>query len=104
MREWKESFTKWYDYSPDYKVALRGFKRWCEQGKSIDHEAVKSALITMSNWQEEIINYHHCRWTNATVEGRHNRIKAYQRRHYFTRNRDRYKAGILVECNRKGLN
>ncbi|MFC3787277.1 hypothetical protein ACFOQM_00520 [Paenibacillus sp. GCM10012307] len=33
------------------------------------------------------MNYHRCRGINATVEGRHNRIKAYQRRHYFTRNR-----------------
>ncbi|NRF95761.1 transposase, partial [Paenibacillus frigoriresistens] len=49
---------------------------------------------------EEIVNYHQCRWTNATVEGRHNRIKAFQRRHYFTRNRSRYKVGILIECNR----
>ncbi|SFF04342.1 Transposase [Paenibacillus algorifonticola] len=54
-------------------------------------------------WKEEIINYHRCRWTNATAEGRHNRIKAFQRRHYFTRNRDHYKAGILVEYNRNRI-
>ncbi|OMF26761.1 ISL3 family transposase [Paenibacillus sp. FSL H8-0548] len=101
--EWKEAFTAWYDYSPSAEVATVGFNRWCEQGEKIDHEAIKSALKTMRNWQEEIINYHRCRWTNATVEGRHNRIKAYQRRHYFTRNRDRYKSGILVECNRNRL-
>jgi transposase len=101
--EWKESFTEWYDFSPDVAVATIGFKRWCEQGEQVAHEAVKSALKTMRNWQNEIINYHRCRWTNATVEGRHNRIKAFQRRHYFTRNRDRYKAGIIVECNRNRL-
>jgi len=101
--EWKETFTAWYDYSPNVEVAIHGFNRWCEQGEQIDHGAVKSALKTMRNWQEEIVNYHRCRWTNATVEGRHNRIKAFQRRHYFTRNRDRYKAGILVECNRNRL-
>ncbi|MFB6367874.1 hypothetical protein ACFCP7_28370 [Paenibacillus elgii] len=49
------------------------------------------------------MNYHPCRWTNATVEGRHNRIKAFQRRHDFTRNRSRYKAGILIECNRQRI-
>lgn len=98
--EWKEAFTAWYDCSPDFAVARRGFARWCEQGDSIDHAAVRSTLKTMRNWQEEIVNYHQCRWTNATVEGRHNRIKAYQRRHYFTRHYGRYKAGILVECNR----
>lgn len=98
--KWKEAFTAWYDYSPNIEVASEGFHRWCTEGEHINNEAVKSALKTMRNWQDEIINYHRCRWTNATVEGRHNRIKAYQRRHYFTRNQARYKAGILVECNR----
>ncbi|MCU6713270.1 ISL3 family transposase, partial [Paenibacillus sp. J5C_2022] len=98
--EWKEAFTTWYDCSPSYTVARQGFERWCRQGDQIEHAAVQSALKTMRNWQEEIMNYHQCRWTNATVEGRHNRIKAFQRRHYFTRNRNRYKAGILIECNR----
>ncbi|MEK4477184.1 transposase [Paenibacillus sp. FSL R7-0048] len=97
--EWKESFSGWYDYSPNFDVAQLGFTRWCQQGEGIEHEAVQSALKTMRNWEEEIVNYHHCRWTNAKVEGRHNRIKSYQRRHYFTRNRRCYKAGILFECN-----
>jgi transposase len=101
--EWKEAFTTWYNYSPNVEVATQGFTRWCKQGDKIIHEAVNSALKTMRNWQDEIINYHRCRWTNATVEGRHNRIKAYQRRHYFTRNRNRYMSGILVECNRNRL-
>jgi transposase len=98
--EWKEAFTTWYDYSPSNAVAELGFQRWCAQGEAIDHVAVQSALKTMRNWKVEIVNYHRCRWTNATVEGRHNRIKAFQRRHYFTRNRSRYKDGILIECNR----
>jgi transposase len=100
---WKESFTEWYDCSPHVEVAIMGFHRWCEQGERIDHEAVRNTLKTMRNWQAEIINYHRCRWTNAIVEGRHNRIKAFQRRHYFTRNRVRYKAGILIECNHNRL-
>lgn len=98
--DWKEAFTTWYNYSPSYAVAILGFERWCEQGDRIDHAAVRSTLKTMRNWKEEIVNYHKCRWTNATVEGRHNRIKAFQRRHYFTRNRSRYRAGILIECYR----
>jgi len=98
--EWKEAFVTWYDCSPNFAVAKLGFQRWCEQGDPIDHNAVRSTLKTMRNWSEEIMNYHRCRWTNATVEGRHNRIKAFQRRHYFTRNRSRYRAGILIECNR----
>lgn len=101
--EWKEAFSHWYDCSPNVGIAQVGFSRWCQQGDLIDHVAVQSALQTMRNWEDEIVNYHRCRWTNATVEGRHNRIKAFQRRHYFTRNRDRYKAGILMECNRNRL-
>ncbi|MFF2018919.1 ISL3 family transposase [Paenibacillus sp. NPDC058177] len=99
MWEWKEAFTTWYNCSPNFAVARLGFERWCEKGNQIDHSAVRSTLETMRNWKEEIMNYHQCRWTNATVEGRHNRIKAFQRRHYFIRNRSRYKAGILIECN-----
>nr|WP_240644333.1 transposase [Paenibacillus paeoniae] len=101
--EWKESFTQWYDRSANVDLACLEFIRWIEQGQKIDHLAVQSTLKTMCNWQEEIVNYYRCRWTNGTVEGRHNRIKAYQRRHYFTRNRECYKAGILIECNRLRL-
>lgn len=49
----------------------------------------------------DYMNYHASRWTNAAVEGRNNRMKAYQRRHYFTRNRERYVQGLLVEFNRE---
>ena len=98
--EWKEAFTTWYNCSLNFAIAERGFERWCEQGDQIHHPAVQSALKTMRNWKEEIVNYHQYRWTNASVEGRHNRIKAFQRRRYFTRNCSRYKAGILIECNR----
>nr|WP_249861927.1 ISL3 family transposase [Paenibacillus konkukensis] len=98
--EWKEAFTTWYDCSPGYTVARMGFERWYSQGEQIEHAAVQCVLKTMRNWQEEIVNYHQCRWTNATVEGRHNRVKAFQRRHYFTWNCSRYKAGILIACNR----
>nr|WP_246238879.1 MULTISPECIES: transposase [Paenibacillus] len=34
----------------------------------------------MQNWQKKIINYQCCQWTNATVEGSHNRIKAFKHR------------------------
>lgn len=60
--EWKESFTTWYDYSPNVEVATLGFNRWIEQGQQIDHTAVKNTLKTMRNWQEEIINYHRCQF------------------------------------------
>ena len=43
------------------------------------------------------------RFTNASVEGRNNKIKAIQRRHYFTRNRKYYEARIFLECNKRAL-
>ncbi|ASA20545.1 transposase [Paenibacillus donghaensis] len=61
--------------------------RWLEQGKGLRHPAIAVCMKTIGNWRQEIINYHRCRWTNAAVEGRNNRMKAFQRRHYFTRNR-----------------
>ena len=47
----------------------------------------------------EITNYHQCRFTNAAVEGKNNKIKALQRRSYFLRNRTSYEYRIYLECN-----
>lgn len=101
--EWKEAFITWYDCSASHALAEVGFARWLDQGEQIEHPAIKECLKTMKNWQEEICNYHHLRFTNATVEGRNNKIKALQRRHYFTRNPKHYKQRILLECNEELL-
>lgn len=98
--DWKEALTEWYDLSLNISLAKRSFEKWCEQGSLLQHPAVDRCLKTVLNWQEEIINYHHCRFTNAVPEGRNNKIKAFQRRHFFTRNRDNYLGGIFIECNR----
>lgn len=100
---WKEAFITWYDCSASHSLAQGGFIRWLEQGEKIQHPAVEECLKTMKNWQEEICNYHHVRFTNAAVEGRNNKIKALQRRHYFTRNPKNYKQRILLECNEELL-
>lgn len=97
--EWKEAFITWYDCSSNHTLAVKGFVRWIKQGEQINSSAVQSCLKTMKNWQEEICNYHHLRFTNAAVEGRNNKIKALQRRHYFIRNPQHYKQRILLECN-----
>ena len=99
--KWKESFITWYDCAPDVRIAEIWFERWYNEGKSLEIDVVDECLKTMSNWKEEIINYHRLRYTNAAVEGRNNRIKALQRRLYFTRNQSIYKERILVECNRE---
>ena len=99
VHTWKEAFGEWYDHSPDVRTADIRLDQWIEQGEYIGHPAIEACLKTIRNWRQEIVNYHRCRWTNATVEGRNNRMKAFQRRHYFTRNRQRYVQGLLVECN-----
>lgn len=101
--EWKEAFIAWYDCSPSYAIAQKSYKRWLAQGKAIGHPIVEACLKTMHNWQEEICNYHQLRFTNAAVEGKNNKIKALQRRHYFTRNRECYKQHILLECNEEWI-
>ncbi|GIO19562.1 hypothetical protein J18TS1_26620 [Oceanobacillus oncorhynchi subsp. incaldanensis] len=97
--EWKEAFIDWYDLSIDAEQAKQTLEQWYRQGDNIQHKTVKSCLRTIKNWETEVINYHRMRFTNAVVEGRHNKIKAIQRRHFFTRNRDVYEKRILVECN-----
>lgn len=101
--EWKEAFIVWYDCSPTYVIAQKSYKRWLAQGKAIGHPIVDTCLKTMHNWREEICNYHQLRFTNAAVEGKNNKIKALQRRHYFTRNPESYKQHILLECNEEWI-
>lgn len=101
--EWKEAFITWYDCSSSYANAQKGYERWLIQGEAIEHPIVDTCLKTMRNWQEEICNYHQFRFTNAAVEGKNNKIKALQRRHYFTRNPERYKQHILLECNEEWI-
>lgn len=76
-KDWKVAFSYCYEYSPNVQVAVTGFHRWLQQGDNMEHESVQSTLKTMRNLQNEIINYHHYRWTNERVESRHSRIKAY---------------------------
>lgn len=97
--KWKEAWIEWYDCSSTYTHAQQGFTRCLDQGKRIHHVAVQDCLKTLMNWREEICNYHRFRFTNAAVEGKNNKIKALQRRHYFTRNPQYYKQRILLECN-----
>jgi len=101
--EWKEAFIVWYDCSPTYAMAQKGYERWLAQGVAIGHPLVDACLKTMTNWREEICNYHQLCFTDAAVEGKNNKIKALQRRHYFTRNMAHYKHHILLECNEEWI-
>lgn len=77
----------------------KSYERWLAQGKEIGHPIVEAFLKRMHNWQKEICNYHQLYFTNAAVEGKNNKIKTLQRRHYFTRSPECYKQHNLLECN-----
>lgn len=42
---------------------------WFVQGKQIQQPTITACLKSIKNWKLLILNYHRCRWTNATVEG-----------------------------------
>jgi len=97
--ELKERLIDWYDLSFNYKTAQTGYQQWCAHGYALNIPEINNALKTFTNWQEEIVNYHRCRFTNGIVEGRNAKIKALQRRRFFLRNRTFYEALIFIECN-----
>ena len=97
--ELKEQLIDWYDLSINHNTALTSYHKWLKFGQSLCIHEVTTALKTFKNWQEEIVNYHKCRFTNGIVEGRNAKIKALQRRHFFLHNRTFYEALIVIECN-----
>ena len=97
--ELKEMLIDWYDLSFNYDSALAGYRLWLRKGHSLHIPEVEKALKTFENWQDEIVNYHLCRFTNGVVEGRNAKVKSLQRRRFFLRNRAFYEALIFIECN-----
>lgn len=98
----KESLIDWYDYS-NKSNALHLLNKWIQEGESLAIPEITEALKTFKNWSVEISNYHYCRFTNAAVEGRNNKIKVLQRRCYFLRNRKSYEYRIYLECNSSAM-
>jgi transposase len=97
--ELKEMLIDWYDLSACYASAKAGYQLWLKKGRALNIPEVGNALKTFENWRDEIVNYHRCRFTNGTVEGRNAKVKALQRRRFFVRNRTFYEALIFIECN-----
>jgi len=99
--DFKEQLIDWYDLSFDYESAKNGFRSWLKKGHELKIPEVTTSLKTFVNWQDEIINYHRCRFTNGIVEGRNAKIKSLQRRRFFLHNRIFYEDLIFIECNRE---
>ena len=94
----KERLIDWYDLSFEYNSIPR-LRTWIKSGEALRIAEVDNCLKTFKNWWREISNYHKFRYTNASVEGRNNKIKTLQRFTYFLRNRETYERRILMECN-----
>ena len=97
----KEQIIDWYDLSTNYASAKIGYQRWLERGLALNIPEISHALKTFVSHQQEILNYHRCRFTNGIVEGRNGKIKSLQRRHFFLSNRSFYEALCIIECNRE---
>ena len=65
----KEKLIDWYDYS-NKRNARSLLETWIECGEHLNIPEIIEALKTFKNWKVEIANYHLCRFTNASVEGR----------------------------------
>lgn len=94
----KESLIDWYDLSNESN-SLKRLQRWIKTAEALKIPELNEALKPFKNWTVEISNYHKCRFTNAAVEGRNNKIKTLQRKCYFLRNRLIYENRIYQECN-----
>ena len=96
----KESLINWYELS-DETNSYRRLIQWIDRAKALNIPELTEALKPFENWTEEISNYHKCRYTNASVEGRNNKIKTLIRRSYFLPNRMIYENRIFLECNER---
>ena len=96
----KESLINWYELSDETNSYIR-LIQWIARAKALNIPELTEALKPFENWTEEISNYHKCRYTNGSVEGRNNKIKTLIRRSYFLPNRTIYENRILLECNER---
>ena len=96
----KESLINWYELS-DETNSYRRLIQWIARAKALNIPELTEALKPFENWTEEISNYHKCRYTNGSVEGRNNKIKTLIRRSYFLPNRTIYENRIFLECNER---
>jgi transposase len=115
--EEREELTDWLEKDPDLK-ALHGslqslravyrnptpetgreaLQKWFEEYQWSKSNAVKRIARTLLQWRNEIESYFHHRYTNARIEGTHNKIKVLKRRAYGYRNIQRFALRIRLEC------
>ena len=72
--------------SRTYREASARLGLWLDAAKSSGLPPFVRVASTVQRWREEVLNYWRFPFTNALVEGKHNRVKVVKRRAYGYRN------------------
>lgn len=93
----KEKFREIFNLTNRTK-AKRRLRAWIKKAKQSGLKSLDTFIITLTNWEEPILNYFNERITNGPVEGFNNKIKLIKRRGFGYRNHEHFKSRILQEC------
>lgn len=74
------------------------FESWLQKYQWSTSSPVKRIAKTLLQWRDAIESYFLYRYTNAKIEGTHNKIKVLKRRAYGYRNLRRFALRIRLEC------
>lgn len=94
--ELKETFRDLFNQNLSPKTAEKRLLRWVAQVEATPFQALKSFIITLRNWWEQILNYFDGRYSNGFAEGVNLKIKMLNRRGYGYRNFSSFRLHVLV--------
>lgn len=90
----KEKFYEFID-APNKKTAIKKLHEWYIYVDALNEPEFKTAMNTIINWQDYILNSFDCPYTNGYTEGVNNKVKVLKRNAYGVRNFDRFRNRIL---------
>jgi transposase len=94
--ELKETFRDLFNQNLSPKAAEKRLLRWVAQVEATPFKALKSFIITLRNWWQQILNYFDGRYSNGFAEGVNLKIKMLNRRGYGYRNFSSFRLHVLV--------
>lgn len=92
----KELFYEYVLKQRNKKDACRALKEWIRRAKDSNQIQWKECIRSFENWFEEITNSFDYEWTNAYVEGTHNKIKTLKRVCFGMKNFNHFRTRILL--------
>jgi len=93
----KEEFRTIFEKVTCRQKAARFLHAWMLKAERTGDKYLARFLITLKNWQEQILNYFIERITNGFVEGINNALRATIRRAFGYRNFTNFKLRVLAE-------